>query len=249
MESQITTLVIAVFLVAGCVKGVIGFGLPTVSVGIIAVAIGLTEAMALMLLPSFVTNFWQGIAGGNLCYLVRRLWLVFLTGALVTWIACSFLVAGEVPLFRMLLGFVICGYSLCSLFLGTLPSPGKKEIWLSPIVGLISGGITGVTGVFVMPAVVYLQSLRLPPNVLIQAMGVWFSVATISLGLSLSSHGLLTRDLTISSILVVFPALIGMALGKRLRLRISKKIFRKIFLVLLGGLGFYIFATSLAALY
>ena len=54
------------FLLAGGVKGVIGMGLPTVSLAILTLIHGLPEAMGLLLVPSFVTNLWQALAGGQL---------------------------------------------------------------------------------------------------------------------------------------------------------------------------------------
>ena len=69
----------AVFLLAGAVKGVIGLGLPTVSLGLLAAALDLRTAMALMIVPSFVTNVWQASAGGNGRAIVRRIWPFLLT--------------------------------------------------------------------------------------------------------------------------------------------------------------------------
>ena len=245
MQLETVILVVIVFLIAGGVKGVIGFGLPTVSITIIAAVVGLTEAMALMVLPSLVTNFWQGVTGGKLRYLLRRLWLVLLLGAACTWMTSSLLAAGEVLLFKILLGIVICLYSISGLFSIRWPSPGRKEVWLSPVVGVASGAITGVTGVFVMPAVAYLQSLRMPSAVLIQAMGVWFTVATVSVGLSLNGHGLFPMHLVLLSTTAILPALVGMVLGQRFRARLSERVFRKIFFLSLGGVGLYIVVTSL----
>ena len=244
MQTESVILVVIVFLIAGGVKGVIGFGLPTVSIASIAAFVGLTEAMALMVLPSLVTNAWQGATGGNLRYLVRRLWLVFLFGGIFTWLTSSFLATGEVLIFRNFLGVLICLYSISNLLSITWPSPNKTEIWLSPIVGAVSGAITGVTGVFVMPAVAYLQSLQMPRDMLVQAMGLWFTVATISLGFSLNSHGLFPRNLALLSIVAILPALIGMLLGRRVRAHLSKQIFRKMLFLALCGLGLYIIVTS-----
>ena len=56
MNYDVVVFVAAIFLLAGCVKGLIGFGLPTVSIAIIATFLGLIEAMTLMLLPSLITN-------------------------------------------------------------------------------------------------------------------------------------------------------------------------------------------------
>ena len=46
-----------VFLLAGTVKGVVGFGLPLVSITLLTPFYGLVDAIAIMLLPSVVTNF------------------------------------------------------------------------------------------------------------------------------------------------------------------------------------------------
>jgi hypothetical protein len=46
------------------VKGVAGFGLPTVGLGLCVLSRPLPEAMALMLLPTIATNVWQAVAGG-----------------------------------------------------------------------------------------------------------------------------------------------------------------------------------------
>src|SRR5690606_13714915 len=67
------------FVLAGLVKGVIGFGLPTVAVALLTLTIGLKDAMALMLVPSLVTNLWQALAGGRLWTILRRFWALFLT--------------------------------------------------------------------------------------------------------------------------------------------------------------------------
>jgi uncharacterized membrane protein YfcA len=55
-----------VFLLAGFVKGVVGLGLPTISTGLLAIAMPPVDAAEILLLPSFVTNLWQMLAGRTL---------------------------------------------------------------------------------------------------------------------------------------------------------------------------------------
>ena len=62
------------FLLAGFVKGVIGLGLPTVSIGLLGLLMTPSQAAALLVVPSLVTNVWQAAAGGGLMTLARRLW-------------------------------------------------------------------------------------------------------------------------------------------------------------------------------
>ncbi|MBT5433952.1 MAG: sulfite exporter TauE/SafE family protein, partial [Rhodospirillaceae bacterium] len=61
--NEILLLIACAFSLAGFVKGVVGFGLPTVALAVMAIATGAVEAMVLMLAPSLVTNAWQALAG------------------------------------------------------------------------------------------------------------------------------------------------------------------------------------------
>lgn len=68
-----TLLVIGTFVLAGTVKGVIGLGLPTVSMGLLGLAMLPAQAAALLIIPSTITNLWQLTFGGHLSALVKRL--------------------------------------------------------------------------------------------------------------------------------------------------------------------------------
>jgi len=50
---------VGVFVLAGLVKGVVGLGLPTVAMGLLALRMPPAEAAALLVMPSLVTNLWQ----------------------------------------------------------------------------------------------------------------------------------------------------------------------------------------------
>lgn len=245
MNYDVVVFVAAIFLLAGCVKGLIGFGLPTVSIAIIATFLGLIEAMTLMLLPSLITNLWQGLVGGHLIRLIRRCWSMFILGAVFTWFTSSLLSTWNPASFTVILGIVVTFYGLSSLCSFKLSSPGSSESWISPFVGMVSGGITGLTGVFVVPAIGYLQSLRMEKDELIQAMGLWFTIATLSLAFSLKDHGLFADDLGWISLMAVLPALLGMWVGRILRPKLSESAFRRLFFVGLTLLGVYISVSTI----
>jgi uncharacterized membrane protein YfcA len=67
-----------VFGLAGFGKGVIGLGLPTISMGLLVLVMPPVHAAAVLLLPSFVTNVWQMVAGRALARVIRRLWPMLL---------------------------------------------------------------------------------------------------------------------------------------------------------------------------
>ncbi len=65
-----------------------------------------------------------------------------------------------------------------------------------------------------------------------------FSVSTVSLALALGRHGMLSVELGLASLLATMPALVGMAVGQKLRQLLSEQRFRRIFFasqIVLGG--------------
>jgi hypothetical protein len=62
MSEPLLILITAAFLLAGFVKGTIGLGLPTVSMGLLAVTMPPARALAIVIVPAIVTNIWQTLA-------------------------------------------------------------------------------------------------------------------------------------------------------------------------------------------
>jgi uncharacterized membrane protein YfcA len=112
-----------------------------------------------------------------------------------------------------------------------------------PVIGAVNGVLTGMTGSFVFPGVLYLQAIGLPRDAFIQAMGMLFTVSTVAL--ALGGQNLLTIELGAISAAAVVPAVVGMVLGQRLRKRMSEALFRRVFFLALLGLGLYIVARTL----
>src|SRR3990167_11334789 len=69
---------LAVLLLAGTIKGLVGLGLPTITIALTSLAMPLTEAIALVALPTIFTNIWQAAVGGHFWAIVRRQWLLML---------------------------------------------------------------------------------------------------------------------------------------------------------------------------
>ena len=228
----------ATFLLAGAVKGVIGLGLPTISLAILAVAIDHKSAMALLLIPSFVTNFWQGAVGGHLAMLVRRAWPFLLVATVTVAIGGLALTRVEGPWLKSLLGLLIVAYAIVSLA-GWRPTiSSARERWLGPLMGLANGVFTGMTGSFTVPSVLYLNALGLSRDALVQAMGVVFTLSTVALAATLGGAGLLNAELGLASLIGLPPAIVGMLAGQQIRKRLSEQLFRKVFfwsLLILGG--------------
>jgi uncharacterized protein len=229
------------FFLAGIVKGVSGMGLPTVAMGLLGAIMSPVAAAALLIVPSFVTNVWQLFAGPRFTALIGRLWLMILGIVLGTVVGSSILASDNVRWTTAGLGAALVIYAGFTLLARQVSVPAGLERWLSPLVGLTTGAVTGGTGVFVIPAVPYLQALGLSKDDLIQGLGLSFRVSTIALAAGLAWHGAFQPANWASSSLAVAPALLGMWLGQAIRQRVSPMAFRRWFLICLLLLGAELF--------
>jgi uncharacterized membrane protein YfcA len=236
---------VAVFVLAGVVKGVVGLGLPTISMAMLALVMAPAQAAALLIVPSLITNLWQARPWPTLLQVFRRI-AGMQAGICAGTIAGALWLGAPSGLWAgVCLGLALVAYAAWGLF-GSPPSvPARHEGVLGAAVGAITGVITAATGVFVIPAVPYLQALNLDKDRLIQAMGISFTVSTVALAAGLWLNGGYTASAAGASILMLLPALAGMALGQWLRGKLSARTFKLCFMISLALLGAYQAARGL----
>jgi len=198
------------------------------------------QAAALLLLPSLATNAWQMLGGGEFGALWRRLWPLHI-GVIVGTLGSPLALAGlDGRLAAAGLGAALLVYAVVGLGSVRLVLPLRWQRGAAPVVGLVTGAVTAATGVFVVPAVPYLQGLGLNKNALVQAMGLSFTVSTLALAARLALDGALRFEpaqLGGALLVPLLAALLGMALGQTLRGLLSDAAFRRLFfgsLLLLG---------------
>lgn len=235
------------FLLAGMLKGVIGMGLPTVAMGLLALVMPPVQAAALLVVPSLVTNVWQLAAGPSFAVLLKRFSAMMGAILLGTFAGIGLLTGGGGAMATAILGAVLAAYGVVGLRATRFVVSSRSERWLSPAVGLITGVLTGATGVFVIPAVPYLNSLGLKRDDLIQTLGLSFTVSTLALAIGLAANGKFALTAATGSLLAVLPALGGMFLGQRIRNRLKPELFHRGFFIGLLVLGAYMIVHALGA--
>jgi uncharacterized protein len=234
---SLIALTIFTFLLAGLVKGTIGLGLPSIAIGILAMAMTPAQAAAIMIFPSLVTNVWQMFTGPYLVALWRRMWSLMLASALGIWLGGGVLTSSNSRYAALGLGIALIIYAALGLSKIRFSVERRREWWLNPIIGLLTGLVAGGTGVFVIPAGPYFQAIGLAKDELVQVLGISFTISTIVLGIVLWRHGSLHVANAAGSMLAVLPALIGMVLGQRIRSLASEETFRRWFFIALLLLG------------
>ncbi|WP_213075544.1 sulfite exporter TauE/SafE family protein [Acinetobacter haemolyticus] len=236
-------IIVLVFAFAGMIKGMIGLGLPAVSMGLLTIAMSPFQAAALLIVPSMVTNIWQLFAEGHVWAFIRRFWSLLL-GIVIgsVWSFLPTLNQSHGQSSELLLGSMLAIYGLYGLCVNKLPQLTAHERWLSPVIGYLGGAVTVATGVIIIPVVPYLQSLQLKRDELVQALGLTFTISTICLAVFLHHNPMsgVVLDYRLS-ILALLAALIGMWFGKKIRYQLDEQKFRRIFFMGLVALGGYMF--------
>jgi len=140
------------------------------------------------------------------------------------------LVRVDLYLLSRLLGVVIIIYALTGLIGFRITLVRDAEVWAGPLAGAINGVLMGMTGSSVVPGVMFLQSIGLARDSLVQAMGMLFTISTAALAIAMTGYGLFDAE----------TAFVGMHFGQHIRQRLPEQLFKRVFFIALLLLGLYI---------
>lgn len=227
------------FLVAGLAKGAIGIGLPPIAVGLMTLAIPLGDALAIMTIPTLVTNLWQAIYGTGLRRLLHRFWSLAVAAMVTLLVVAATL--GQLGSARATawLGVLLASYSILALVAWRPRVPLKAERWANPLAGVATGFVSGITGIAAIPFLPYMQSLDMQKDDLVQALGILFIFITAALTVALVRQGAFDATNIVGGFAAVVPTSVGVWIGQKSRSALSPEMFRRIFLVGLLGIGLH----------
>lgn len=245
MFDSLLLLIAAAFLLAGFIKGVIGLGLPTVSMGLLAVTMPPSQAIAIVIVPAIVTNIWQTFGGPYLRDILRRLWPLMLGTVFGIWLNAGLLTGPYAPYGTVVLGTLLVIYAILGLSRLNFKVARRDEKWIGGIAGVLTGLVSAATGVQVIPSMPFMQAIGMEKEELVQALGVFFTVATLALGFNLTASGLLTAATALPGAVAMVASFAGMFIGQAVRTRMQPEVFRRWFLIAMILLGLYLAATAI----
>ena len=232
-------LVVGSFLLGGFSKGLIGLGMPVVVLAVVAQPLGVSNALAVLVLPTILTNIWQAFDGPHFRSLIARLWPFYLAAFVGVWTGAFIRAGSSETALLILLNTVLMLYAAVSLVSPPIPAPGRHERWMAPSAALTGGVMFGMVGNFIVPGILYLQALGLKRDMLVQSLGITFIVISSTLALSLLSLDFLSGELLLLSAFGVPAAFGGMVLGRACRRFLPEQAFRALFLWALLVAGVY----------
>ena len=233
IDWAVVAMVAGAFLLAGTVKGTLGVGLPMVSVPIIASVTAPATAVALLVVPGFAANIWQAVQGGHQGYCLKRFWPLLLALLVGTLIGARILVDVDPRIVTRLLGGILVAFSFLRILPVRLAAPEGAEPWLGPLAGFVAGVLGGISTFHGPILILYLVALRVPKDIFVSAVALFFVTGLTALYSTLALHGVLTEAELAASATAMVPVGLGMVMGRWLRGRISQPVFEK---VLVGAL-------------
>ncbi len=248
MSGSVTTELLlfagVVFLVAGTVKGVLGIGLPTISISMLAQFVDPRVAISLLLLPALFTNTWQIYRGGQIIRSARKLWPFIVTMAVVMFVSALFAARTSVEVLLLGMGLMVVLWTITS-FIRTPPElPPQHERKVLFGLGALSGLMGGLTAMWSPPMIIYLLSIRCDKEDFVRFTGLMILCGTVPLTIGYIFNGLLDKSFAVASCLMIIPTLIGFSIGEYLRKYLGGRQFQLAVLALFFLMGLNLIRRS-----
>ncbi|MCY4179057.1 MAG: sulfite exporter TauE/SafE family protein [Litoreibacter sp.] len=229
--------ILASYMFAATAKGITGLGFSTTCLPLLALFMGLKDALPLVIIPSICSNLIVMRQVGRFRETVTRFWPMLV--ALLPGLALGLWLLGQIDSTQAgaALGLILLSWCAFSFATPDLRLPTTWERPLAPLSGCVTGFINGMTGTQVMPVVPFLMMLHLPRNLFIQAINCSFTLSSLVMAFGLGRLGLFSlSDLMVSAFGACF-VIFGVRLGGAIRHRMPEALFRRAVLGMLAVIG------------
>ncbi|MEM8590978.1 MAG: sulfite exporter TauE/SafE family protein [Pseudomonadota bacterium] len=228
-----------VAVLAGLIKGIVGFALPLVLVSGLSSFLDPKLALAGILFPIVVSNglqtFRKGVAPALTA--ARQYWRYLLMVCIFIFLAAQVVAQLPTRVFYLVLGVPVVAISLVQLAGLRLTIPPERQRSAEWIAGIISGILGGLAGTWGPVTVLYLLAVGAPMERQMIVQGVIYGLGSITLFVAHLNSGILNMETAPFSALLVVPGVLGMAIGFRIQDRLDQEKFRTVTLVVLTVAG------------
>jgi uncharacterized protein len=236
-DPLLLVIVAAGVLLGGFVKGVVGIGLPIVSVAVLSSVIEAHLALGIIMFPILFTNFWQMLHAGRPLEVVRRFWPLIASMLICVWLGTGLVVRLPGGALYGLIGAAVVLFTSINYFTPDWRLPARSERWAAPLAGAFSGLLGGLSTIWGPPLVMYFVMIRLSKEDFIRATGLIWFVGSVPLLLGYRQNGILDDSTALLSLAACVPSFAGQWVGTWLRARIKQESFRKVLLVVFFLIG------------
>lgn len=237
LPAYLVLTVAIVYLIGGIVKGLSGIGMGLICVPVISLLYNPGLAVLLISIPLVITNFHQGIVSGDVRKTIRCYSLLAMV--MVSVMVATVYVSAEIEpcIVTKAVGLSAVVFVVLNLRLKTPTVSDRHDSIAQIVTGCAAGVVGGLTGLVVIPLVIYMMLRKIRKNEFVAVSGflLFLSGGALLVGSKLNES--LNFNLVILSALAALPALFGTLIGERLRIWVSEKTFRRIVLFLVFIIG------------
>jgi len=228
-----------VTLIAGTVKGAVGFAMPMIMISGLAAFMPVELALAALIVPTLISNGIQALRQGPEAAVqsIKRFRVFLMVGFIFLVASAQLVVRLPQEVLFLAIGLPIVIFVGIQI-IGWSPHVAeahraKTEVW----VGAIAGSIGGLSGVWGPPTVAYLTAIETPKGEQIRVQGVVYGLGAVALFGAHLNSGVLRLATMPLSLAMVPPALVGLWLGFQVHDRMDQRLFRKATLIVLFVAG------------
>ena len=247
MSLDPTTVVVgAALFLAGFVKGTTGFGFPLIATPVVALLLDIRTAITILIIPNIVMDIGQIFRGGFPTPILRRFSRLLVLTALGVFLGTKVLVILPIWVLNLSLAamiFVFVGSNFLRVDFRISP---RLERALSPVAGLVTGFLNGMTNAAGPPLAIYLYGLRLPKTEFVRSIATIFLITKLSQLVAVSTWNLFTFSTLRLSLEVTLLVLIGFYIGLKTQDRVNQQTFNRCLVALLFVIGVMLVVRSLS---
>jgi len=225
---------------AGFVKGVVGFALPLVLISGLTLFMSPELALAGLILPTLLTNAMQATRQGTRAAVrsIKQFRVFLLAGAVTLVVAAQFVLSLPDAWLTGILGVVITCFVALQLS-GYAFVLRQQSTGVEALVGGFTGVLGGLVGMWGAPTVAYLTALNTPKGDQMRIQGVIYGLGAVALLGAHIGSGVMRSATWPFSAALILPALLGMWLGGIVSDRFDQAAFRRATLavLLIAGLN------------
>ena len=226
-----------VLLIAGVVKGILGIGVPVVSVSLLSLAISVPMAVSLLPVPILLSNIWQSFHGGRFTSTLKRFGPLIAALFIGTFAGARLLVDIDQQVLLGIVGAAVLAFAVSAYFPRHLRISRRAARWLGVPIGFFAGVLGGMTTFFGPPIIMFLFALNLDKDEFVGTISTVYLCAAVPLAAALGMFGFMGPQEYFWSSVAAAPLLLGVLLGQWLRTRVSQSAFRRGLLVMLVLVG------------
>lgn len=239
---------ICIAVLAGVIKGMVGFGMPMVLISGLSSFLAPELALAGLILPTLVTNGMQALRQGPAAawQSVQRFRVFLLVGGVVLVLSAQFVRVLPVQAFLLIIGVPVAVFSVMQL-LGIRFHLSQPSIRIEVLVGAFAGFIGGLSGVWGPPTVAYLTALDTQKAEHVRVQGVIYGLGAVALTGAHIGSGVVRLDTIWFSLALLPPAVLGTWVGYAVHDRIDQATFRRATLLVLMIAGLNLIRRAIFA--